>query len=313
MSTELDNGDGELLGLLEELAGQEERVVLNASIRGIRRRLTGPVERISPRMAGLSSLERLLLSAHREALGRLVMEACLETLMKDAAAVPTVFLNHHRSGAVHAPWDSRAVLDEFGKLRCVASGSSNTKALEPILFRLASASAEDRPDLQALADAGLRVSPSEPLRYYKALGLLQRGKGVGAKIIAQDIHANPIRHANKLRAAGLIGRIHFSRGEFPDAAVWFERSASSPEPYPTGVYGWAVSALQAGDENGLCRASEYLGDIQNGQDGAVDRYLKAKRAARVSRSWSPTRQACLLANNRKSHAECLEEILELFR
>ncbi|MFT7670159.1 MAG: hypothetical protein ACI8X5_002866 [Planctomycetota bacterium] len=313
-SEEQNETDQELLGLLQELAIQKDRTLLNSSSVGSPESSTDASSEAPIDLLGLSPLERHLTLTHREALGRLFAEACFRLLVSHKTLSGMLFLNHDKSGDEIAPvgeleWRKRKLaLDE------VAPDMTGLDEPLKVLEHLMTDTGSYKPDLLTVAYAGSMVAPSEALRIYRGYGLLEQGRTKEANQIFQAIYSSPQLPANKRCAAQLIAQLANLAQSYEHVCAWSELAATAcdPEPNYRAVLAWVFAAIQAGNHKSLQRASDVLA-VLNGDESIAQGYLDRVQGRLLTGHWTPTPQAMRLTLSAPRQPDDTQRVMDLFR
>lgn len=94
---------------------------------------------------------------------------------------------------------------------------------------------------------------------------------------------------------------------------WYERSATTREPYSIGALSFAFTSIEAGDDLALLRASEVLRDLNGIGEVVYQQFLQRVRADRFSRAWSPSAASKAITKKTRGYGDQINELLGLFR
>ena len=312
MSSAQSSNDKELLGLLEELAGQEERTLLQARVSRLRSYWSGEVERVSSRNADLTSLERKILEAHREDLGFLVRQACAMLVIEQEKR-GTVELPRNEAGELIEPATRPEIREQIERLRARPFDLPELTTPMDALMRLMAGEGSAGPSLREMAGAGELVAPSAALRIYRGIGLQYEGLDREATEILTGVYSRPCRPNEKVSAASFLGMGLADAGDPAGAARWFELWANTGEYAPQAVRSWLFNAIQAGDLGAYRRAMDLYREWDLDSRADTQDYLSRKRTGWFDGRWQPTPQAMQLVASRNLDDEHTRGIISLFR
>jgi|GEM_PF-1469967 len=312
MSSREPHDDPELLGLLTELVDQEDRVLLKSAVPRLRRNFYAESVPISPRVAGLSSLERKLLEAYREDLGRLLTDLCFRLLHAHEKLGDRLVLSRSKSGLEVRPQRIELLEQRADALFRRAALLSDAGTSLEVARKLLADSVQGDGDLLRAAEAGMQIAPSEALRVYRGRGLEAMGDRPGAIRLLEHVYRNPTIFLNKIIAAGSIGAIVYEDKDYALAAAWYQHSAGTRVPYALGAVSFLASAIQVGDNKLTDRAARTLGDSCTPTDPMLLNFLSRVRMKRFAGSWHPTPESRNISIKRFSNDEPATKVLKLF-
>lgn len=312
MSTPDDNSNAELIGLLEELGNQKERMLLNSSLTRLRKDLTKPVAPFSSRMAGLSNLEEHLLDVHREELIRLFVDACFRVLATDKRIAGHLMFNRTDCGGLIRPkpkgvWDRNARC--LMATRAFEEGSRSSRDLIHELLR---EGAHISPGLEEIASAGEMVGVSEALRIYRARGMEEHGGGRVSTRALMRTFSCPIDHRNQTVVAMVLGKYCQEADDHGRAVHWYRESLNEHGSSVPGIVFFAIAAAQAGDLKSFALASALLGERVRPNDSDFLAYISRARAGLLAGSWRLTNESQEIARLVNDHNETTRQVLALF-
>ena len=278
----------ELVGLLDELAGQEERRLLGRLAHWKRPKLAHAAECLRPGSPFLSKLERHLLSVYRDELGELMQEACYAIFLEDPAFLGRVVPHRGKAGKPILPrslMDRRRDLSQLG--RVPSSRISELSSAIELLDRHLEPAPRRKSELLVFAFAGSQVRPSDAMNIYVGQGFAALTDFDEARRRLSHVVTCPMRSVNRGVAANALAYLEWHAGKPSVALDWARVASSGKDSRPIAAISYAFYSLLAGSSSHLQQALQLLAEYHDPQDPTIQAHCQRLRAERFAGTWNP--------------------------
>lgn len=286
----------ELLEILTGIARDERSTLLAVPPLQALRELAAPAPPVSPRRAGLSDLERLLLEQHREELAYLLRAQAAVVLLRDPWIEPCVTGYTSTRKKIHVPSQAelRVRLDRF-----IGQEDLDTELL--VHCRELQGCFHDDggggPSATQLTVASLRIAPSDNARINAALGMFSQGHSKEAIDSLRVVLTGQPSDTHASLAWQNIGLVQSERKQMGAAHDAYVEAARSRERRGSPLLSAFVMALQLGDRGRAELHAARIADTLSESHESVELFVRGCRERRARGRWAPTDAGVELARS----------------